>query len=126
MTEEYLAAFCDLPGTEAASSTAAPKRRKTMKGNAASGHTQRASLCDERNFQNLIRTRAYVQGYGAQKFSRRVITVLCPMTTDYHIQNVFFVILDQLIRRFDVAAHVPQPVLDILRRCANDRSGIRG
>ena len=124
MAEENLAALCDLPGTEAASSTAPPKRRKTMKGNAASGDTQRSSFCYERNFQNLIRTRAYVQGYGAQKFSRRLIAVLCPMTTDYDIQNAVFVILDQLVRRLDVAAHVPQSVLDILRRCANDRSGI--
>ncbi|CAE7704017.1 unnamed protein product, partial [Symbiodinium necroappetens] len=78
----------------------------------------------DRNFQNMIRTRAYVQGDGAQKFSRRMLRVLCPQTVDFDIQNAVFVILQQLVQKLDVSSSMPQALLDILADCAKKRQEV--
>ncbi|CAE7796366.1 unnamed protein product [Symbiodinium sp. CCMP2592] len=85
---------------------------------------QERAFVYERNFQNMIRTRAYVKGDGAQKFSRRMLRVLCPQTVDFDIQNAVFVILQQLVQKLDVSSSMPQALLDILADCAAKRKEI--
>ena len=77
-----------------------------------------------RNFQDLIRTRAYVEGDGSQKCSRRILQVLCADTHDLDIANSVFVIMHQLFERLDMKKVMPAHLWETLRKVATDRSGV--
>ncbi|CAE6926624.1 ABCB1 [Symbiodinium sp. CCMP2592] len=74
-----------------------PKRRRMGKG-----PLEEMEFMYDRDFQNIICTRAYVRGNGAQRFSRRLLQVLCPSSIDLDIQNCVFVILEQLVCKLEL------------------------
>lgn len=123
--EDMLRKICRSPG---ASSSSAPgsvaaspaKRRKTTK---KPMEPITSSFAYDRDFQNVIRSRAYVKGHGAQSCSRRLLRVMCPDTVDFDIQNSVFVILHQLVERLG-ADSIPAKLKALLRRCVAERADI--
>ena len=80
--EDMLRKICRSPG--AASSSSAPgsiaaspaKRRRTTK---QPMEPITSSFAYDRDFQNVIRSRAYVKGHSARNCSRRLLRVMCPV-----------------------------------------------
>ena len=79
---------------------------------------QQRRVTYDRNFQGLLRTRAYAKGLGVQACPRRLQRLLCPDTHDFDIQNAVFVILHQLIKKLQGSIDVPDFVLETIQRCA--------
>ena len=83
---------------------------------------QQRRVTYDRNFQGLLRTRAYAKGLGVQACPRRLQRLLCPDTHDFDIQNAVFVILHQLIKKLQGSIDVPDFVLETIQRCAEHRN----
>ena len=77
-----------------------------------------------RNFQDLVRARAYVQGQGAQRLTRRMLSVLCPSTCDLDIRSAVFVVLRQLAVRLHLGEAIPGAAFQRLTKLAVNRAGV--
>ena len=98
------------------------KRRRT--GKTPGSRVETPDFSYNRCFQGLVRTRAYVQGLAAQKFSRSMQRILCPDTRDLDIQNAVFVLLSQLLHKLNVNSTIPDHVLKTMDECAAKRDEI--
>ena len=96
-SEEQLARLC-YREADAAALESTPKRRRKTKTTDDQRDTKVIQFQYKRDFQGLLRTRAYVAGDGAQRFPlRRVLRYMCPKTIDFDIENSIFVIFYQFL-----------------------------
>ena len=99
------------------------KRRRLLR-KTASSVPEVKDFVYVRNFQDLVRTRAYVQGQGAQRLTRRMLSVLCPSTCDLDICNAVFVVLHQLAVRLHLDEAIPGAAFQALTKLAVNRAGV--
>ena len=77
-----------------------------------------------RNFQDMLRTRAYLQGFGAQSCSRKMLRFLCPATRDLDIENSVFTLLHQLLLKLGAKEELPEYIWEPLEQCAEARDDV--
>ena len=71
-----------------------------------------------------LRTRKMVQGFGAQKLTRRAQAHMVANTHDLDICNSVFTLLAQLVQKLEVSPSMPAPLLEVLQGCALRRDEI--
>ena len=101
-----------------------PTKRVRKKSVQCLQDVEQSQFVYHRNFDDLLRTRAYVQGMGAQACPRRVRRLLCPKTYDLDIQNCVFVVLEQLVGKLGVTPAIPDFVQKTLEKCAKSREEV--
>ena len=78
-----------------------------------------------RSFHDLVRTRAYAQQNGVQKFSRCLQRTICSSDTkDLDIENSVFCVLHQLLCRLNTNSEIEEWVIAIMKRCAQERQAV--
>ena len=118
--------------------TPVKKRRLTTKGSSCQATPDPTSQPDvlidnkeiemtyERDFQGLIRTRAYTRGpkIGAQRMSRVLQSMVCSGTHDLDIENSVFVILYQLLLKLNDNNVIPSVVMETMELCTKSRTDV--
>ena len=123
LSEELLERVCQREmSASMGGEDAGEKRRRLSRKTSSTPDIRKFSY--ERDFQGIVRTRAYVHGDGAQKWRRRMLRVLCPQTHDLDICNAVFDILHQLVIRLDLKKTMPGNLAAALERLAEHRSDV--
>ena len=125
--EEPLSKRCkDCASSASAEGQNAPgvKRGKLKKSPSATC-VESFTFTYERNFANIIHTRAYVQdARGAQRLPRRCLCAVCPDAADFDVRNCIFVDLDQLVSRLGLAESMPAELRSLLHKDATEREQV--
>lgn len=74
--------------------------------------------------QKFGRSRAYVEGVGAQVVPRWVAETVCCATNDWDIRAAMFTLLDQIVRRLSVNFCLFEGEFRSLKKVANDRDAV--
>ena len=72
--------------------------------------------------QDCVRGRQFATSTGAQKCPRRLLPFLCPDTVDLDIENAFFTVMSQFLRKLPCDAQEHDTVCCLLEQCAQGRT----